>query len=738
MISPAHQKIAERLKKTWVNGIIDCIVLEPLFERFFHMKFACCAGVLSACALALPVNGAVVDYVGNAGSGDISVAENWGGTLPGVSDTAVFPQGFLSPAEGLSLGGMLTLGDLSWNDTTGRELDLGGNTLTQNNPSGVSQLSIGANAVLTIKNGTFNVDSVTSRFLPGGDYGTFILTNATMNIDRPNWKFRDDAYGKGFAFEIRKDARLICTGFPAADMGFPMYGKDDCRFVIDGGFVSAFSNMGGWQRVGFNGEYGNGTVIIRNGGVLDVLGTSPALHFCGIGADVHINDSALYQTNGISWYTENYGIAFRVNINASAAVPRRGVFSVTNSTIKGTRFNLNGKHCDVTFHDSNVDFYFSGDNYAGFTFWSAAGSNTVTVSGSTAFKAKEVAWAPASANGNVFTVADGTFSAPVSMEGSNGMFVFSGGEGNGAITMTGVSNRVEITGGNWVHPGTIEIAGVSNILTIAGIASVTGTHTTVSGKGAILMQDGGTAFGGIHLVADGAVAILKNGAVRRAQHRTEGLQFKVGVANAKFIIEDSTYENNGNFSHYYAGSSHAYKDVACVYTNCPGSAIEFRGTNPKFINSSTTLYAGGGVYVAMVLGSFTAGDLLKGPTLGTEPLDNPVALRYILPPGGYAEAPLYGNVDYNKDRPIALCGNAKIEVDDSAFVRPRDRKHIRIPLIKDEANFLIGGYSMLDMDALNRNNAANLPVGSCLEHVPADKTVYLKITNSYGFTVTVR
>ena len=200
------------------------------------MKFACCAGVLSACALALPVNGAVVDYVGNAGSGDISVAENWGGTLPGVSDTAVFPQGFLSPAEGLSLGGMLMLGDLSWNDTTGRELDLGGNTLTQNNPSGVSQLSIGANAVLTIKNGTFNVDSVTSRFLPGGDYCTLVLTNATMNIDRPNWRLNGD-YGKGFTIKVLKDASLITTGLPNGDQVFPLIGKYGCKFVIDGGYL---------------------------------------------------------------------------------------------------------------------------------------------------------------------------------------------------------------------------------------------------------------------------------------------------------------------------------------------------------------------------------------------------------------------------------------------------------------------------------------------------------------------
>ena len=64
------------------------------------MKSGYFAEVLTACALAFPLCGAVVDYVGNAELGDISNAENWGGTFPGTSDTAAFPQGFASPADG--------------------------------------------------------------------------------------------------------------------------------------------------------------------------------------------------------------------------------------------------------------------------------------------------------------------------------------------------------------------------------------------------------------------------------------------------------------------------------------------------------------------------------------------------------------------------------------------------------------------------------------------------------------
>ena len=145
------------------------------------------------------------------------------------------------------------------------------------------------------------------------------------------------------------------------------------------------------------------------------------------------------------------------------------------------------------------------------------------------------------------------------------------------------------------------------------------------------------------------------------------------------------------------------------------------------------------MYIAMTFGTFEPGTVSSGPILGTEPLDNPVALRYILPPNVYAEAPLHGTVTRGGGRPIALCGNARIEVDDSAYIYQRKNKVTRIPLIKDEANFTASsGHLMLDIDALNRNNAAYLPKDSQLEYVPADKTVYLKITNHYGFTVTVR
>jgi hypothetical protein len=45
---------------------------------------------------------------------------------------------------------------------------------------------------------------------------------------------------------------------------------------------------------------------------------------------------------------------------------------------------------------------------------------------------------------------------------------------------------------------------------------------------------------------------------------------------------------------------------------------------------------------------------------------------------------------------------------------------------------------MIDIEALNRNNAAYLPENSTLEYVEADKTVYLKMTKPHVFSIILR
>lgn len=692
--------------------------------------------VFAAIAVCTTLSKADVNYIGSVESGDISQSGNWeGAALPSLSDTAVFPNGFLSPALGLNLGNALTLGSISWNDA-GRELDLGGKTLTLNDASGTSQISIGANSKLTIKNGTLDVASSVQRFLPSGDYGTLVLTNMTMLVNSPNWRFTN-SFGKGFTTMIMKDARVVCSQLPPGDQRLPLIGKSECSLVIDGGFLSVMSQASGDKRLAFNQDWENSVFKLLNGGVIDFPsppGNTAAIRFNGSPSRVLIDGGELYQTNSLTWYTDNYGIRFS---NCRADKP--GSFAVTNSIVKGTRFNHYGNRGHVTFHNSVVDFSFNSHIYAGYFFGSANGMNSATVSGNTHFKAKTVTWYSSSGGGDTFTVTGGIFEAPVAMSGTNGTFTMTAGAGSGSIAMNGPSNTVMISGGRWTHETENGIRGISNLFSIVGSASITGNYTVVSGDGSRLVQDGATAIGGIYLYGNNVTAHLKNGAMRYAQHRMNGLRFKDGVTNAVFVIEDSTYENNGNFSGSYTGSGYAYTDCARAYTNCPGSAIEFRGTTPKFINSESTLYAGGGVYIAMTFGTFEPGTVSSGPILGTEPLDNPVALRYILPPNGYAEAPLHGTVTRGGGRPIALCGNARIEVDDSAYIYQRKNKVTRIPLIKDEANFTASsGHLMLDIDALNRNNAAYLPKDSQLEYVPADKTVYLKITNHYGFTVTVR
>ena len=67
-----------------------------------------------------------------------------------------------------------------------------------------------------------------------------------------------------------------------------------------------------------------------------------------------------------------------------------------------------------------------------------------------------------------------------------------------------------------------------------------------------------------------------------------------------------------------------------------------------------------------------------------------------------------------------------------------NKKHVLVPLIKDEANFSCHGYRMMDIEALNRNNAAYLPDNARLEYVEAEKTIYLKLTNPHIFSIILR
>ena len=300
----------------------------------FMLVMSLIASIMSSEAFA-----ADIDYIGSAELGDISHGGNWaGGALPALSDTAIFPNGFLSPESGLTLGSALTLGSFNWNDAD-RVLDLGGKTLTLNDSSGITQISIGESAKLTIKNGTIDVTSQVQSFLPSGDYGTLILTNMNLYVKSPHWRFTN-SFGKGFTTMIMKGARVVCSELPPGDQRLPMIGKSECKFVVDGGFFSAISKPSGDRRLAFNQDWENGIVKIINGGVVDFPtppGNTATVRFNGNPSRVLIDGGAMYSTNNLTWYTDNYGFRFA---NYSRSNP--GSFAVTNSILKGTRFNHYG------------------------------------------------------------------------------------------------------------------------------------------------------------------------------------------------------------------------------------------------------------------------------------------------------------------------------------------------------------------------------------------------------------
>ena len=85
-------------------------------------------------------------------------------------------------------------------------------------------------------------------------------------------------------------------------------------------------------------------------------------------------------------------------------------------------------------------------------------------------------------------------------------------------------------------------------------------------------------------------------------------------------------------------------------------------------------------------------------------LDDPVRLRFVLPTGGYEEAPFQ-----NTGTCGVLGGNAEFEFDLSSFKWPS--RQLRIPLVYDKNAYTgWGDRSYVDLEGLNLANAGSLPV----------------------------
>ena len=683
------------------------------------------------------VGAADVDYVGSETSGDITVPEHWfGGVLPGATDKGVFPVTLQMPATGLTLGSDFAIKDLRFdytNKTKAVTLDLNGKTIVMpeisnrgtTSGAAASENELYVNGVdaahtdLTIQNGV--VTNLVKMHLH--TFGALTLKDVAVYMQRPTIEF--NWYG---VFTVGPGA-VLYGDYPSGDMTFPSFGGNDSSLkhpstvCIDGGRVVAKTDSGSWRRGGMQGGQ-NKLFEVKNGGRYDDI-SSTGNFYLNVSGNVLIHDGGVFaMTNSLQGAeSQNRGFSHAGSNNRVV---------VSNATLCASVYNMLGKTPATNlFYDAVADFRYFGapvssavTNQSGYVFRSAMSRHTILDGAQNDFRARRVRTDGATTN-CCFEMRNGTAEiGNVIAAGVSNRLSFAG-------TKIDVSERVYFDG---AHGSTIEFGDID--ATVAGNLEfwggenelhLTGTRGSLGriyfhGAHDLVYQDGGAVTGGVWFGTSGNTMVLTNRAYRYVKYRTVGLEFLSGTADNTLVIDDSTFEQEGCFAGNYTSTGSFLTDCGNIYTNCPGCAVEFRGANPKLVFSGSKAADWGGWWSTAVFGSFGL-----NATVGTEPLPDPLAFRFVLPADGYREAPIQ-NVNPTADRPFVPGGNMRIEVDASRFVQTEENR--RVPLVRDQSNFSCYSSFMLDIESLNRNNRQCLPEGASLR--------YVRETDASGKTVAGR
>lgn len=493
-----------------------------------------------------------------------------------------------------------------------------------------SKLVVDANVTIGITNGTFAV---------GGD-STFVGENAAL-----------------MAF---KDAVL---NFTAATGGTKSFGlrEEGSRFVLDGATFNIAVR---------NGQcfFGNGATSrpldcswdVWNGGqvVMPSTGSNKNAYrwICGGNNRMTVVDSTL-DVGNISAETDRQ-FQFYGAWNCMLAMT-----NATLKLIKGTTFGfVNATNSTANFCNSTVTSGTAGSGTISLAFADTSVGNTAEFSGTEG----EVSFTTVNMNGvgDTLRLANANFSPAVNLGGtSNRLAIARAGYKVSQITCNDpIAPVVAIEGGGvvsnqylrttsdfapYVDGSTIDVCGgafkLSRFLQLDG-----------SGK-TIRVRDGGSVLIGLE---PSATANARN-----------ALRFTSGTTSGCTI----SIEDNGVFETHTA-INRAVGDYN--WTDCPNTAIVFKGHNPRF-NVLVTMDA----TYALVLGTSNEDTFLT----------DPVKLRFEVPAGNYDRAPLWINGD---NRPAIIYGNQPIEVavDPSLVAGTHDR--ILIPLVHDAK-----GFSAAPLDA---------------------------------------
>ncbi len=544
---------------------------------------------------------------------------------------------------------------------------------------------------------------------------------------------------------LNADTRVIST---ASD---DLVTKNDVSILIDGGWLEETATQAGragglCNTLGVTGL----SLDIVNGGTYHV--TTPNRGFFklgGTGSRIRVEGGSLLLSD-ITEYAWGSGFG-----NAKDCT-----IALTNATMTAFvfRFGLDSKKatgCRLLVHDS--------------TFYMDVPQATPQFTGRRYFE-----WRSGCSVSNEMVVSGSSVAGGFSTFDMNGAWdllrIQDTAKASPPVVMNGVSNRVEVLGGE-LSSGSCRVNGRYNRLLLSGGLLVTGNKGTLTmgGNGPnLIRQTGGTCsapwgvtIGGFSnryefvdgtmdksLTFSGTNGHFSIGAKRANGVLTFGAASKdclcelaaawtnnagknavvLGGTNNVFVLKDGTeYYTPGDVSVIsFAGkpngrlvisnATYTMNGRVCVgggnvdafdWTNSPNAAIEFRGTNPLMRCVSTPNWK------AWVLG-----------TASGQPLLDPVHFKFVIPEQGYAAAPMQNQVP---NRTATLYGNTVFEIDGSAY-----KGREPVPLF-----YTAGGWLNMSQTVVDQLNASAILPPSWTLVWDKWKTIYAKPPPS-GSLLTIR
>lgn len=256
-----------------------------------------------------------------------------------------------------------------------------------------------------------------------------------------------------------------------------------------------------------------------------------------------------------------------------------------------------------------------------------------------------------------------------------------------SVKVDGTANRVVLESGTLKSFPTFVGEGEGRTFELAGGAM---TNTTFNFSGTnitLVVRDGGR-------LQYGTGATTKN-----------GFNFKSGATKdyTLRIADGGTVGIRGMVN--FSGNENTSYD----WTNCPNSAIEFTGRNPSLVchdypNNYETLGLG---------------------TKDEETLTDAVKLRFVVPEGGYAAAPIRNEIG---NRCIWIWGNQPIEIRLADGFAPTEQ--VTVPLIYD-----LNGFSKVPMDEAR---VAKLTANATFPDAEKYKTVLRYDSSTKTLVATIR